>query len=184
MKKTLFINACVRPESRTLVLAKEVLKKSVGEIEEVNLVDLNLKPLSWELVEERDNYLSKKDFSKEIFKYARQFAAADEIVIATPYWDLSFPSIVRIYFEYATVCGITFEYTDEGLPRGLCKAKKITYVTTAGGPIGNYNLGYEYVKALAEAFYSIPKIECYKAENLDIIGADVKGILNSVIESL
>lgn len=42
-----------------------------------------------------------------MFKYAKQFAEADEIVIAAPYWDLAFPATVRIYFEAITVTGIT-----------------------------------------------------------------------------
>ena len=33
----LFVNACVRENSRTLVLAKNVLKDMVGNITEVNL---------------------------------------------------------------------------------------------------------------------------------------------------
>ena len=37
MDKILFINACVREESRTLALAKEVLSRLEGNIEEVNL---------------------------------------------------------------------------------------------------------------------------------------------------
>lgn len=37
MGKILFVNACVRPESRTMILAKHVLSKLDGVIEEVNL---------------------------------------------------------------------------------------------------------------------------------------------------
>ena len=28
--------------------------------------------------------------------------------------------------------GITFRYTSEGVPEGLCRAKRLNYVTTAG----------------------------------------------------
>ena len=37
MNKILFINACVRPNSRTLNLAKAFLEKQEGEIEIINL---------------------------------------------------------------------------------------------------------------------------------------------------
>lgn len=39
------------------------------------------------------------------------------------------------------------------------------------------NLGYEYVKALAGAFYGIPEVCLVKAEMLDIWGADAAEIL-------
>ena len=37
MEKILFINACIRPESRTLILAKHLLSKLDGKVEEVPL---------------------------------------------------------------------------------------------------------------------------------------------------
>ena len=37
MKKILFVNACVRPESRTMILARHLLAKLEGEIEELDL---------------------------------------------------------------------------------------------------------------------------------------------------
>ena len=44
------------------------------------------------------------------------------------------------YFEQINVLGITFVYTPEGYPKGLCRAKALYYVTTAGGcyvPVSN-----------------------------------------------
>ena len=134
-----------------------------------------------ELLEKRNQLISSKNFSDPLFRYAAQFAAADEIVIAAPYWDLAFPSILRIYLEHVTVVGVTFQYSPDGIPLGLCKAKRIIYVTTAGGPIADRNLGYDYVKALSDAFYSIPEVLCFQAENLDIQGADVNGILEDAV---
>ncbi|MEG0376907.1 MAG: NAD(P)H-dependent oxidoreductase [Eubacterium sp.] len=184
MKKILFVNACVRKESRTRILAEHVLKKLEGTVEEVNLEQENIKPLNAETLEKRNIWVDQKDFSAPLFKYAKQFAEADEIVIAAPYWDLGFPSTVRIYLEAITVTGLVFKYTPEGTAEGLCKAKHITYVTTAGGPIMNYNLGYDYVKALADIFYGIPETRCYAAENLDIMGADVNQIMEATIKEI
>ena len=39
------------------------------------------------------------------------------------------------------------------------------------------DFGFTYVKALAESFYGIPELVCYRAENLDVDGMDVEGIL-------
>ena len=177
MKKILFVNACVRPCSRTYLLAQEILNKLNGQIEKVNLAREQLPPLDLELLEKRDRLISSGGFSDPLFRYAAQFASADEIVIAAPYWDLAFPSILRIYLEHVTVVGVTFQYSPEGIPLGLCKARRIIYATTAGGPIADRNLGYDYIKALSDAFYGIPEVLCFQAEGLDIQGADVNRIL-------
>lgn len=184
MNKILFINACVRPQSRTFILAKKVIEKMKGEIEEVNLECTSIAPLNYETLQKRDEYAKSKDFSAPMFQFARQFVTADEIVIAAPYWDMSFPATIKIYLEMVTVCGLSFCYTTEGFPKGLCRAKRIVYVTTAGGEISEYNLGYDYVKALANNCYGIPKVLCYMAENLDIVGADVEKIMSEAISAI
>ena len=78
--------------------------------------------------------------------------------------------------------GITFVYTEDGQPRGLCRAKKLTYVTTAGGPVYSADYGYGYVRALATIFYGIGETRLIKAENLDILGADVEALLKAAME--
>ena len=162
----LFINACVRKDSRTLVLAKNVVKDMSGEILELNLNSENIEPLNTELLEKRDSLLKDGRLDDDMFRYARQFADADEIVIAAPFWDLAFPAKLKIYLEQITVSGITFKYV-EGHPTGLCKAKKLTYITTSGGPIFD-DFGYAYVKTLAQKFYGIEKTEAVRAMNLDV----------------
>lgn len=62
MKKILFINACVRPGSRTYLLAREVLKRLDGKTEEVKLCDENIRPLDWEQLEKRDRLIMQKIF--------------------------------------------------------------------------------------------------------------------------
>jgi FMN-dependent NADH-azoreductase len=167
---TLFINACIRPESRTLKLAEELLSKLEDkDITTLNLEKENIKPLSNADIAKRDSAAATGDFSDPLFKYAKQFAAADTIVMAAPYWDLSFPALVKLYFEATSVCGITFRYTPEGYPQGLCKAKKFYYVTTSGGYIGEFDFGFQYAKALTTKLYGIPEAECNRKEGLDIV---------------
>lgn len=184
MKKILFVNACVRPESRTYRLASQILDQMEGTVEELNLEKAGIAPLDLAGLQERDRHIQNKDFTAPMFQYAKQFALADTIVLGAPYWDLSFPSTVRIYLEAITVNGLTFKYTPEGCPVGLCKAKKLIYVTTAGGAIGDLNLGCDYVKALDDTFYGIAETICCKAENLDIIGADVEMIMEKAIDEI
>lgn len=98
-------------------------------------------------------------------------------MVAAPYWDMSFPAILKAYFEQINVIGVTFKYSDKGIPVGLCRAKRLTYVTTAGGPIFSDEYGFGYVKALAQGFYGINEVCLVKAEGLDEIGVDVDEIL-------
>lgn len=177
MEKILFINGCIRENSRTLDLAQHVLSKIDGEIEEVKLYDLNIKPLDLEGLEIRDAAKQNNDFSCEIFDLAKQFSSKDVIVIAVPYWDLMFPAVLKNYFEAITVSDLTFTYGENGIPKGLCKARKLIYVTTSGGPI-IHNFGYEYVEALAKNFYGINEVQFLSAQCLDIYGSDVSEILN------
>ena len=59
----------------------------------------------------------------------------------------------------------------------MCKAKKLYYVTTAGGFIGQNDFGFAYVNALAQNFFGITEVHRYAAEGLDIFGADVEQIM-------
>ena len=172
----LFVNGCVREHSRTLELAKAVLEREGRAFEEVVLYPDGPAGLDADKLALRDELLQKKDYDHPMFRWARQFAAADTIVMAAPYWDLAFPTKVRAYLEEITASGITFQYGPNGMPQGLCKAKRLIYVTTAGGPIFQ-NFGFEYVKSLAQAFYGIEDVRLVKAEGLDIWGADPAAIL-------
>ena len=176
MSQILFINACVRENSRTLELARTVLKKLGKDFTELKLYDTSLAPLDTEGMRARDAAFSAKDFSDDRFALARQFAAAETIVIAAPYWDLMFPAILKVYFENITVSGLTFVYGERGIPEGLCNAKQLIYVTTSGGPI-IHNFGYDYVCAIAKSFFGIEELRCVRAEGLDIRGADVSSIM-------
>ena len=206
MSRILYINACVRPDSRTAALAQHVLKRlgciidSDGvavtdggasadspQLEEVRLERELLQPLYRRRLQVREALLEKGDTLSPFFRYAQQFAAADTIVIAAPYWNLLFPASLNLYLENICAIGVTFRYDKNDQPQTLCKAKKLLYVSTAGGPLIGANsspdasarhLGYEYVKTLAKNFFHIDDCTLFCAEGLDIAGADVDAILS------
>ena len=180
----LFINACVKEESRTLRLAKRLLSGLGGQYEEVKLHEIAFPVTDQDFLDRRDSLISAEDFGDSMFDLARQFASADEIVIAAPYWDLSFPASLKQYIEHINVLGITFCYTPEGTPVGLCRAKRLTYVMTAGGTFVPEEYGYGYVKTLAQSFYGIPEVRLIKATGLDIYGADVETIMREAEETI
>jgi FMN-dependent NADH-azoreductase len=142
------------------------MKDMTGEITELNLSLEHIAPLDAASLAKRERLIASGQMDDPMLRYARQFAAADEIVIAAPFWDLSFPAMLKIYFEQITVSGITFKYNN-GRPTGLCRAKKLTYVTTSGGPIFD-DFGYTYVKTIARTFYGIPELKAVRAMNLDV----------------
>ena len=179
----LFVNGCVRENSRTLELAQSVLERMSDTIEEIRLYPNGPEGLDAEKLHLREELLAAKNFDHPMFRFAKEFASADTIVMAAPCWDLAFPAKMRAYLEEITVSGITFRYGANGIPQGLCNAKNLIYVTTAGGPIVQ-DFGFEYVRTLAHLFYGIPDIFLVKAEGLDIWGNDPDAILEQAKRSI
>ena len=175
----LFINSCVRKESRTKRLADKLLLKLNRPYDEVLLSDIKFPAFDEDFLNKRDKLVSEQNFGDPVFDLARQFAAAETIVIAAPFWDLSFPAALKQYFEQINVVGISFRYTNSGVPLGLCRADKLFFVTTAGGNYVPEEFGYGYIKALAQNFYGISDVKLIKAAGLDIIGADCDSILKN-----
>ena len=179
----LYINSCVREESRTDKIARAVLGKIGDNFEELYLPKENLQPLTGEKLDKRTRLIKKGDYSDELFSYAKQFASADTIVISAPFWDLSFPSLLKLYIENIYVTGIVSQYTPDGRPHGLCKAKELIYVTTAGGPyVPDYSYGY--IKDMCENCLGIPEVKLIKAEMLDVDGFDAEMIVSKIIDDL
>ena len=186
MKKLLFIDACVnRGISRTEQLAQALLKEmnqnGEYEIETLNLEDEDLKLFTGKESALRESLTRAGNFEGPLFTYAKQFAAADRIVVAAPYWDFSFPARMKCYLEQICVTGLTFTFSSKGIPGGLCHADSLHYVTTSGGSIGELNLGYEYLEKLCKVYYGIQTV-CYTAEGLDIEGNSVEEIMKEAEE--
>lgn len=192
MEDLLFINACVRgPRSRTLQLARRFLemwqqKHPEAVITERDLCRDRLLPQYPEVLEERDTLWSAGKLDDPIFAPAIQFAAAGRIVIAAPFWDLSFPAILKIYLERISVTNITFGYDDLGRSVGLCRAEKLLFITTRGGDfsipeISWMEMGARQLEALC-TMYGIPSFQCLTAQGLDDIRNDKTAIMAQAIE--
>ena len=173
----LFINACLRgEESRTLDLCRAYLAERNAEVTEINLAALALPPLGGNDVTHRAAQQDAGNFDDPIFALAQQFAQADEVVVGAPYWDLAFPAALKVYFEYVTACGVTFRYAEDGAVVPLCRAKRLTYIMTAGGFTEGMDFGFDYTAALCK-MWGITDVRRIAAEGIDIWGADVADIL-------
>ena len=70
MEQILFINACVRPCSRTLELANTLLRQLEGTAQELRLYETELPALDLKGMEKRDRAAREKDFSDPAFAVA------------------------------------------------------------------------------------------------------------------
>lgn len=178
----LFVDSCVRgEESRTRRLADRFLRaySAAHPAEEILHRDLlrdRLDPQYPEVLARRDALAAAGRLDDPMFADARQFARAERIVLAAPFWELTFPAILKIYLERVSMRGITFGYEENGLA-GRCRAEKLLLITTRGG---DYSLpetswmevGTHELKALC-AMFGIPKFELLCAEGLDDDRVDV-----------
>ena len=187
MKTLLFIHACVRSESRTYKLAKEYLEACIGKeqykVKERDVTKLKLLPMGEEDIKERDEAINRHDYTDEDFTYAKEFAAADRIVIAAPYWDCSFPSFLKLYFEHIMVQGIVLGYSETGETLKLCKTDSLTYITTSGGLIREKSSVQDQIEELADLL-GIGNVKFYCAEALDIYPNRVEDILKEKLEEM
>ncbi len=190
MATLLYVNACVRRDvaSRTNRLAQAYLRLRLENqscsVNTVVLEDVGMEPLLGQGLAEREEAIQKRVFSGASFELARAFAAADEVVIAAPYWDMSFPALLKLYIEQLCVNQLTFCYGETGKPQGLVNVKKVVYITTSGGYIGNANFGFDYLKGVFSTLFGITNISFFSAEGLDIYGNDPEQILNDAIERM
>lgn len=188
MKKILYVDCCIRgEESRTKELAECLVEglKNQPDIDlwTVRLTECNLKPLDAGDVELRNGLIAAGRLQDPFFDLTRQFALADVIIIAAPFWDFSFPSLLRVYLERMCVSGMTFHYNEKGETVGDCRASRLVYVTTRGGytgvmPTGYPDLAGAYMRALC-AMLGIERFDSLSAEGLDICGNDAQEILDT-----
>ena len=173
----LYINACVRQQSRTKILADYVVDKlNLPQIHQLDLYACGLKYADETFLQKRSKLIASGNFDDPIFAYAKEFATADNIVIAAPYWDFSFPAVLKMYIENISVNKVVFDYSDSGDIISLCKAKNLYYITTKGG-YNSDDYGYKYIEALCRQLYGIKNVHLIKAEGLDIRGNNVEKIM-------
>lgn len=175
MREVLLVDCCVRGEqSRTARLARAFVSALDPERYHVTAVDPakeGLRPLTGETLRARDELLARGALDHPSLGFARQFAAADEVAVAAPFWDLSFPAILKVYLENVCVSGITFETGEDGL-RGMCRGKHLVFLTTRGGaydgmPWAHLEQGSRTMRAMSE-FFGFEEYVCLAAEGLDM----------------
>ena len=186
--KLLFIDGCVSqrgPASRTRALAEAFLSAfreshPGAEVETVTLEALDVKPFLPAALNQRDELASVGAFGAPVFDLARQFQAADKIVAAAPFWDLSFPAVMRTYIEYISANGLCYHYEADGC-HGDCRADRLAYLTTGGDFERPESLGVLYWKQLSKMF-GVPRFDYVFAGGLDVDPAKAPELLEAACE--
>lgn len=192
MSKVLYIKANAKSDdtSRTYKVSEsfiETYKKNNPE-DEIITLDLYKEGINFLPPDKlMELHVPKSGEGKDhpILKYAFQFVEADKYIIASPFWNLSIPAILKAYIDYICVTGITFKYTANG-PVGLCAGKKAVHIVARGGsysegPAATFEMGDRYLRTIF-GFFGITDFTTIAAEGLDIIGVDVDAIVGNAIE--
>lgn len=184
--KLLFVDCCISQrgaESRTRALADAYLaafrgKHPDAEVETVSAETmLALKMLDVAALNERDALASVAAFDAPVFDLARQFRAADHVVVAAPYWDMSYPAALRTYIEYISACGLCYHYEADGC-HGDCQAERLVYLTSGGDFEHEDSVGVIHWRQLCSLF-GIPRFDYVFAGGLDIDPAKTPELLEA-----
>ena len=173
--KLLIVDCCISQRgegSRTRALLRAYVEAFLrahpgAETETVTPEELlALKPFDPAMLNDRDALAAAGAWDAPVFGPARQFRRADAIVVAAPFWDLSFPAALRTYIEYISANGLTYHYEADGC-HGDCRAERLVYLTTGGDVEREDSLGVLYWRQLC-AMFGIGKFDYVFAGGLDL----------------
>lgn len=166
MDRLIYIDATMRAESRTRKIARPIVAELAKryEIETISLDGADFPAVDGKILEDRNNGIVPEEYAE----MARRIAAADRIVIAAPFWDMSFPAALKVFFENMSLFHITFD-SDNTHCYGLCKCSKVLYITTRGMNIHTgdpLEQATPYIKALS-CLWGLGDVYVVSAENMD-----------------
>lgn len=167
MQKLIVIDACMRDEASRTRRILEPLVAELGkryEIETIVLDGDDYAPVGRKVLAER----AAGHVPAAVVETAKRVAAADRIVIAAPFWDMSYPAILKVFVENMSLFNVTFR--DNGTYfEGLCNCKKVLYVTTRGMDVSTgspLDGATPYIKAIG-ALWGLGDVLTVSAQNLD-----------------
>ena len=167
MRKALLIDCCIRKsESRTAQLLEAFAGALPGDVNQERLIldEENLSCLTGSYFEQRQRLLENGLLDHPRFRYAHQFAEADIVCIAAPFWDLSFPALLKVYIEQI----------------GLCRGTDLVFLTTRGGVYTDnpMEMGSRYLDAL-HTFFGFERYHCIAADGMDMSRFDTSEVLDA-----
>lgn len=166
MKKLFHIDSCLRTGSKTKRIADALIDRLSEryEVETIRLSDYDFPIVKDEILNDRSNGIVPEEYAN----IARKIAAADRLVISAPFWDMSFPSALKVFLENMSLFNVTFA-SNEKECYGLCKAEKVLYITTRGMNIKTGDAMEQatpYIKAISK-LWGLGELHVIASENID-----------------
>lgn len=96
-------------------------------------------------------------------KLVDQFVSYDKYVFVTPFWNFSYPPVMKAYLDSVASAGKTFVYSDQGQPIGLLTDKKALHIQArvgfyAEGPAADLEMGHRHLQIMMQ-FFGVPSFE-------------------------
>ena len=173
MKKIIYVNAIIRKdESRTKRLADGIISSIKDEVElkEINLNELPLNPYNEATYEDKVNNGTEELF----YNLSKEIAECDGLIVASPFWDMSFPSLLKSFLEKISLFDVMF-VSDDKRCIGIAKCPFMYYIVTRGMDIEDgdeLEQGTPYLKALCW-LWGIKIFKVTSASNFDYLPNDV-----------
>lgn len=185
MKKVFYVDACLRTGSNTKKIADAIIAKlsEKYEVETVVLSESAFPVVNDSILNDRANGIVPDEY----VEMAKHLANADRLVIAAPFWDMSFPSALKVFLENMSLFNVTFA-SNEKECYGLCKAEKALYITTRGMNIStgdDMEQATPYLKAIGK-LWGLGEWHVISAQNMDYSTEEQKAekVKNAIEEGL
>ena len=185
MGKIFYVDACLRTGSNTKKIADAIIAKLSEryDIETVRLSEYAFPVVDNDILNDRANGIVPEEY----VAMAKKLANADRIVIAAPFWDMSFPGALKVFLENMSLFNVTFG-SNEKECYGLCKAEKVLYITTRGMDIStgdDLEQATPYLKAIGK-LWGLGELHVISAQNMDYSTEEQKAekVKNAIEEGL
>ena len=164
------IDSTIREESRT----RSILNGVTKAFSNVTFKTYNLNNFSID-VTNAGNF-SKKNTDSFFYNIAKEIASADGVIVAAPFWDMSYPALLKAFIEKISILDIMFaDGPNECI--GISRNKFMLYITTRGMNIktnSQFDGATKSLKSLCN-LWGIPSFSCISAYNLDYLSdAEIK----------
>ena len=185
MRKIFYVDACLRTGSNTKKIADAIIAKLAEryDIETVRLSEHTFPVVNNDVLNDRANGIVPDEY----VAMAKKLADADRLVIAAPFWDMSFPGALKVFLENMSLFNVTFG-SNEIECYGLCKAEKVLYITTRGMNISTGDAleqATPYINAIGK-LWGLGELHVISAQNMDYSTEEQKAekVKNAIEEGL
>ncbi|RSK53985.1 FMN-dependent NADH-azoreductase [Bacillus canaveralius] len=94
----------------------------------------------------------EREKAQHMDQLTNQFLEADKVIFSAPFWNLSFPPMMKAYIDTICIAGKTFQYTEKG-PVGLVPDKPVLLIEARGGiysvgPAAEMEFSQKYLKTV------------------------------------